>query len=68
MMNSMNAPALQQGNVVAAEMACTFNLGVGMALVVSQGHQDRVIEMLEESGVKAWRIGMVTQTQGELKM
>ncbi|KAI9811813.1 MAG: hypothetical protein M1826_003034 [Phylliscum demangeonii] len=45
----------QAGKVEAAEMARTFNVGIGMVLVVSEGDVDAVIEALEGAGESVFR-------------
>ena len=47
------------GPVEAHEMARTFNLGVGLCVVVAKDAADRAIAALEASGEKAWRLGAI---------
>jgi phosphoribosylformylglycinamidine cyclo-ligase len=46
-----------QGNIEPAEMARTFNCGIGMAVVVAPGAVDSVTAALTEAGETAHRIG-----------
>ncbi|HEX8643459.1 MAG TPA: phosphoribosylformylglycinamidine cyclo-ligase [Allosphingosinicella sp.] len=48
-----------QGNIEPAEMARTFNCGVGMAVIVSQGDVKSVSQALEEAGEALFQIGEV---------
>jgi phosphoribosylformylglycinamidine cyclo-ligase len=58
-------PYLQKlGSVPDAEMYGVFNMGVGMALVVSQDEVDEVLTILQENGEKASMIGKVVANEG----
>jgi phosphoribosylamine--glycine ligase/phosphoribosylformylglycinamidine cyclo-ligase len=62
------APAVFQWlrqSVVPAEMARTFNNGVGMVLAVSQEGVDSVVAGLEAEGETVYRIGCLTARNGE---
>ena len=48
------------GNVTDAEMFRTFNMGIGMILVVPETEADGVIRSLAQRGEPAFRIGAVT--------
>ena len=41
------------------ELYSTFNMGIGMVLVVKQENKDQVLDFLEKEGLKAWEIGKV---------
>ncbi len=57
--------AIQRGGPVAEEeMRRTFNLGVGLTVVVARGAVDRAIEALERSGEKAWKLGEIVPHDG----
>lgn len=43
------------------DLAMTFNLGIGMVLVVPPGKSAGVIKKLRKSGEKAWRLGQVVK-------
>ncbi|MGQ0794047.1 MAG: phosphoribosylformylglycinamidine cyclo-ligase [Deltaproteobacteria bacterium] len=47
------------GRIEPREMHRTFNCGVGMVLVVSQGDEGGVLDALKKLGEKAWVIGEV---------
>ncbi|MGP1283745.1 MAG: phosphoribosylformylglycinamidine cyclo-ligase [Parasphingopyxis sp.] len=48
-----------QGNIEPAEMARTFNCGIGMALIVAEDRADAVSAALAEAGETVHRIGHV---------
>jgi phosphoribosylformylglycinamidine cyclo-ligase len=54
---------LQAGNIDDAEMRRTFNMGIGMVLVVSRESADRIIEDTHGSN-PAYRIGEVIEGDG----
>ena len=51
----------QKGNVSRQDMYHTFNMGVGMVLVVEDKSLDKVVSGLAEQGLKSWVIGEVTK-------
>jgi phosphoribosylformylglycinamidine cyclo-ligase len=51
-----------RGQVSAAEMERTFNLGVGMVAVVPPESVDAAVGLLAERGVDAWVAGELTST------
>lgn len=54
------------GNVADAEMFRTFNMGIGLILVVSAAEADALIAELKASGENACRIGAVVAGEGEV--
>jgi phosphoribosylformylglycinamidine cyclo-ligase len=54
---------LQAGNIDDAEMRRTFNIGIGMVLVVGRESADRIIEDTRGAN-PAYRIGEVIQGEG----
>ncbi|WFL76498.1 phosphoribosylformylglycinamidine cyclo-ligase [Altererythrobacter arenosus] len=48
-----------QGNIEPAEMARTFNCGVGMVLAVTEDKVDGVMTQLAEAGEVAFRVGVI---------
>ena len=48
-----------QGGIEPAEMARTFNTGIGMALIVSADEADGVAQALQDAGETVHRIGVV---------
>jgi phosphoribosylformylglycinamidine cyclo-ligase len=59
-------PFIQElGKVEEEEMYRTFNMGIGMVLVVSPEDSGRVLNRITQSGWKAWEIGSVDDIRGE---
>ncbi|HID11180.1 MAG TPA: phosphoribosylformylglycinamidine cyclo-ligase [Candidatus Latescibacteria bacterium] len=52
------------GEVEEGEMFRTFNMGIGMAVVVGEGDVDRAREVLEAEGERVWEIGRVVPGKG----
>jgi phosphoribosylformylglycinamidine cyclo-ligase len=46
------------------EMRATFNLGLGMVLVMEQGSVDEVVTRAGDAGTPAWRVGRVEAGSG----
>ncbi|KAI8049028.1 phosphoribosylglycinamide synthetase [Syncephalis plumigaleata] len=60
--NSWPLPAIfawlrKAGPIAPEELARTFNCGIGMVLVVSAEHADRVTSMMRESGETVYHLG-----------
>lgn len=54
------------GHVESKEMYHTFNMGIGMVLVVKPELVERVVEVLETEHEKVYSIGIVTEGNGEV--
>lgn len=54
----------KEGQIAEKEMYGVFNMGVGMALVVSKEDAEEIITILEDSGEKASIIGEVVAKEG----
>lgn len=54
------------GHVESREMYHTFNMGIGMVLVVKPELVERVVEVLETEHEKVYSIGIVTEGNGEV--
>ncbi|ANK82431.1 MAG: phosphoribosylformylglycinamidine cyclo-ligase [Rhizobiales bacterium NRL2] len=52
------------GGVTPAEMARTFNCGVGMVAIVPEAEAEKVIAFLKYKKERVWRMGEVTATPG----
>jgi phosphoribosylformylglycinamidine cyclo-ligase len=57
-----------RGDVGAAEMERTFNLGVGMVAVVSAAAADQAMRLLAGRGVPAWLIGELRSGTGTARL
>ncbi|OMF21980.1 phosphoribosylformylglycinamidine cyclo-ligase [Paenibacillus sp. FSL H8-0259] len=55
-----------KGNVSNRDMFTTFNMGIGLVLVVAEADGARALELLKASGEEAYLIGTVTE--GERKV
>jgi phosphoribosylformylglycinamidine cyclo-ligase len=56
------------GNVSAAEMYRTFNMGVGMVIVCAPERADAIQSELESGGEKCYRIGKVVKGNREVRI
>ncbi|UCZ76163.1 phosphoribosylformylglycinamidine cyclo-ligase [Dickeya zeae] len=54
----------QNGNVSRHEMYRTFNCGVGMIIALPAEQADNAIAHLTSNGEIAWKIGVITRTDG----
>ena len=54
----------EAGGVAPAEMARTFNCGIGMAAIVAADAADAIAAMLEEAGETVYRLGKVISGGG----
>ena len=56
--------AIQEaGGLARDEMMATFNMGIGMALVVRPRDAGRVMQLMRRSGVPAWTIGAIERSE-----
>lgn len=58
----------KKGNVSEEEMFRTFNMGIGMALILSPQSIGRVLALSKELGVKAWEIGDLIEGDGRVQI
>ena len=56
------------GHVESKEMYHTFNMGIGMVLVVKPELVERVVEVLETEHENVYSIGIVTEGDGEVSI
>ena len=56
------------GHVESKEMYHTFNMGIGMVLVVKPELVEHVVEVLETEHEKVYSIGIVTEGDGEVSI
>lgn len=49
----------EYGKVEEREMFSTFNMGIGMVLIVSEEDVDLTMKILEQEKVNAWVIGTI---------
>jgi phosphoribosylformylglycinamidine cyclo-ligase len=55
------------GEVEDAEMFRVFNMGIGLALVVSEYYAESIQQQFMEMGYDAWRIGRIVAGNGEAR-
>lgn len=55
----------QLGNIDTKEMFSTFNMGIGMMMVVEEQHAEGVLQALADAGEKAYRIGAIIPKEQE---
>jgi len=58
----------RKGNVSEKEMHSTFNMGIGMILVVDKKYSASTIKKLSKSKLRSWIIGRVTKGNREVKL
>ncbi|RDH91319.1 MAG: phosphoribosylformylglycinamidine cyclo-ligase [endosymbiont of Seepiophila jonesi] len=54
-----------KGNVVQSEMLRTFNCGVGMVVCVAAEDSERAMQMLNDAGETAWRLGQIETSDSD---
>ena len=55
----------REGQVPRDEMFLTFNMGLGLTLVVAPGDETRTLAVLKGRGLQAWTVGAIERGQGE---
>jgi len=55
------------GDVDDAEMFRVFNMGIGLALVVSEYFAESIQNQLAEQGLESWPIGRIVEGRGEVR-
>jgi phosphoribosylformylglycinamidine cyclo-ligase len=56
----------QAGAVERSEMFRTFNMGVGMVVIVAESEADAVIASAKSHGTHAWQLGRITAGSGQV--
>ncbi len=51
----------ERGNIEDKEMFRTFNMGVGMVMILGSRAAQKAIPLFEKTGQKAWIIGEVVE-------
>ena len=49
-------------------MFSTFNMGIGMMMVMSAGEAEKAMKLLSDSGEKAYMIGKIVKEEGQGKV
>ena len=55
---------MNEGRVQPLEMARTFNNGIGMIMIVDPKRVEEVIQVIQASGEKVYRVGEVVAGEG----
>lgn len=58
----------KKGNIPERDMFNTFNMGVGMSIVVAAGDADKALNCLKEAGEDAYLIGDIVRGEERLKI
>ncbi len=58
----------EKGNISEHDMFNTFNMGVGMSIVVPSDKADEALSILKAEGEDAYIIGEIIKAQGEEKI
>ena len=71
--NSYEVPSIfkliqKEGNIPERDMYNTFNMGIGMAIIVSREEKERALEILKEAGETAYVIGEVIEGNKEINI
>lgn len=71
--NAYEIPAIfkliqKEGNIPERDMYNTFNMGIGMAIIVSQNDKEKALEILKEAGETAYIIGEVIKGNKEINI
>ena len=56
----------KRGGISERDMFNTFNMGVGMSIVVAEKDADRAIRILRENGEDAYQIGVIEQSEDKI--
>ncbi len=56
------------GNIPERDMYNTFNMGIGMAIIVKANEAQKAIDILKEQGEEAYLIGEVIQGNKEINI
>lgn len=58
----------KEGNIPLRDMYNTFNMGIGMAIIVPKEEQEKALQILKEVGETAYVIGEVTKGNKEINI
>ncbi len=71
--NAYQIPAIfeliqKQGNIPLRDMYNTFNMGIGMAIIVSKQEKEKALQILKQEGETAYVIGEVVEGNKEIEI
>ena len=58
----------EKGNVSEHDMFNTYNMGVGMSVIVSADEADKALKILRENGIDAYTIGEITEGESKIEI
>ena len=58
----------KQGNIPLRDMYNTFNMGIGMAIIVSKKELEKALQILKEAGETVYVIGEVIEGNKEINI
>lgn len=69
--NSYEVPPIfkliaERGNIPERDMYNTFNMGIGMAVIVPESELEKSLEILKQAGEEAYLIGEVIEGNREV--
>ena len=57
-----------RGGISERDMFNTYNMGVGMSVVVAAEDAEKALRILKENGVDAYRIGVIEQSEEKIRI
>ena len=58
----------EKGGVSEHDMFNTYNMGVGMSVVVPAAEADKALRILRENGIDAYAIGEITRGEHKIEI
>ena len=58
----------KEGNIPERDMYNTFNMGIGMSIIVSKEEKKKTLQILKEAGETAYVIGEVIEGNKEINI
>ena len=58
----------EKGGITERDMFNTYNMGVGMSVVVSAEDAEKALRILKENGVDAYRIGEIEESEDKIRI
>ena len=56
----------KRGNILERDMFNTFNMGVGMSIVVAPEDEEKALRILRDNGEDAYRIGVIEESEEKI--
>ncbi len=71
--NSYEIPSIfklikKEGNIPERDMYNTFNMGIGMSIIVSKEEKEKALQILKEAGETAYVIGEAVEGNKEINI